>query len=545
MRFGLQMFGLTPLFNKDKKSFLSTTSALGYRYIEPCVSGSDIPAISEHLWSLSELEDNYNLLKEYGFSIYSIHFLTQDVLSELSVIADICAKYNIKQVIVPTPSVISKEVFSDGAQKLIKASVLLEEAGVDLLIHNSEDNSVGRIDGISAYEWMLKECDGAIGAQVDVGWLLYGGIDPEKFLWDNKEYVESLHYKDFEGAPGSYTETAVGTGLVDMMACFQFARYEEIIQYVDQDSTKCDMFDDLKNAMAQFGALSQGRENSRSTLCIMDIETGTVTELKTFDYVIEAPNWYQQDDNFMFYNSDGHIFRYDIASGESIMLESGNCIHCNNDHVISPDGKWIAVSHSDSGWESKIYIFPIEGGEPRLITPNYPSFLHGWSPDGKELAYCAFRMHEKEMCVDVYSISSEGGEEKQLTKNAGFNDGPEYSPDGEYILYISTQTGLMQNWRMKKDGSEPVQLTFTDRNNWFGHYSPNGQKIVYLSYSKDGLDPTEHLPNMQVQLCLMNADGSDDHVILDFFGGQGSINVNSWNPDSKRFAFVKYDLIHK
>ena len=87
-------------------------------------------------------------------------------------------------------------------------------------------------------------------------------------------------------------------------------------------------------------------------------------------------------------------------------------------------------------------------------------------------------------------------------------------------------------------------MTDNERNNWFPHISPDGKKVVYLSYRKDDLDPNEHLPNMQVELWLMNPDGSDKHKILSFFGGQGSINVNSWSPDSKEFAFVSYELLH-
>ena len=179
------------------------------------------------------------------------------------------------------------------------------------------------------------------------------------------------------------------------------------------------------------------------------------------------------------------------------------------------------------------------------MTKNAPSVLHGWSPDGEELAYCAFRDHGKGFEVDIYTIPAEGGEEKRLTENAGFNDGPEYSPDGQHIWFISTRSGLMQCWRMNRDGSDPRQMTFRQRNNWFPHVSPDGKKVVYLSYSREGLDPSEHLPNMHVELGLVNADGSDDRPILSFFGGQGSINVNSWHKDSRRIAFVMYELEHK
>ena len=147
-----------------------------------------------------------------------------------------------------------------------------------------------------------------------------------------------------------------------------------------------------------------------------------------------------------------------------------------------------------------------------------------------------------ELYVTHYII--EGGEEKRLTTE-GFNDGPEYSPDGKTIWFISTRSGLMQVWKMNADGSGQQQMTFEDQNNWFGHISPDGKKVVNIAYSRDGLDPHQHLPNMNVSLWLMNPDGSDRRKILDFFGGQGSINVNSWAPDSRRFAFVQYELLHK
>ena len=154
--------------------------------------------------------------------------------------------------------------------------------------------------------------------------------------------------------------------------------------------------------------------------------------------------------------------------------------------------------------------------------------------------------------MDIYSISAEKGnesgqeqEEKQLTGHAAFNDGPEYDPDGKHIWFNSTRTGLMQIWKMDRDGENQTQMTFEEQNNWFAHVSPDGKKVVNLSYSKEGLDADEHLPNMQVSLWTMKPDGTDRKKLLDFFGGQGSVNVNSWSPDSRRFAFVAYELMHR
>ncbi|MBR1496639.1 MAG: TolB family protein [Oscillospiraceae bacterium] len=204
------------------------------------------------------------------------------------------------------------------------------------------------------------------------------------------------------------------------------------------------------------------------------------------------------------------------------------------------------MSHVAENWSvpSKIYTLPINGGVPKLVTPVGPSYLHGWSPDGKEFAYCAFREHDGKNEVDIYTIPADGGEETRLT-GGGFNDGPEYAPDGKTIWFNSTRTGLMQIWRMDRDGGNQTQMSFHERNNWFAHVSPDGRKVVYLSYGRADLEADEHLPNMRVELRMMNAGGTDDHRLLSFFGGQGSMNVNSWAGDNRHIAFVSYEILHK
>lgn len=284
------------------------------------------------------------------------------------------------------------------------------------------------------------------------------------------------------------------------------------------------------------------REDDISFLEIYNMETQEVRTVKRFDYLIEAPNW-TSDGEKLVYNSGGKIYELKIADGTICEIQSGYVNNCNNDHVLSPDGSEIAVSHgTQEDGKSRVYILPINGGTPRLITPLAPSYLHGWSPDGKTLAYCAERNGE----YDVYTIPKEGGVETQLTDVAGLNDGCEYSPDGEYIWFNSVRTGLMQAWRMKKDGTEQTQMTFDeDWNTWFPHISPDNQKVAMISYKKGDLEPGEHLPHKYVELRTMNADGTDVKTVLELFGGQGTINVNSWSPDSKEFAFVRYELAER
>lgn len=292
--------------------------------------------------------------------------------------------------------------------------------------------------------------------------------------------------------------------------------------------------------MSKNGFTPDERDRDISILETYNVVTGEREVLHEFDHLIEAPNW-TKDGSALIYNSRGRIWRYDLATGESELIDTGFADNCNNDHVLSADGKSIAVSHSEEGWLSQVYILPLTGGEPRLVTEKAPSFLHGWSPDGRSLAYCAFR--DMENGADIYAIPAEGGEEVQLTDAKGLNDGPEFDPSGEYIWFNSVRTGLMQAWRMKADGSEQTQITFDEGwNTWFPHVSPDGKKVVTISYKKGDLLPGEHLPHKNVELRLMNPDGSNVETVVRLFGGQGTINVNSWSPDSTRFAFVSYRI---
>jgi Tol biopolymer transport system component len=252
---------------------------------------------------------------------------------------------------------------------------------------------------------------------------------------------------------------------------------------------------------------------------------------------IEAPNW-SRDGNTLIYNSNGRLFRLPIAGSDPQPIDTGFATHCNNDHGLSPDGRLLAISDASRDGKSAIYIVPVEGGTPRLVTPNTPSYWHGWSPDGKTLAYCGSRNGE----FDVYTISVDGGDEKRMTTTLGLDDGPEYSPDGQFIYFNSDRTGRMQIWRMNADGSEQTPVTSDEYNNWFAHPSPDGRWIVFLSY--DG-DVKGHPANKDVMLRLMPAGGGEIRVLAKLFGGQGTINVPSWSPDSARLAFVSYQLIRR
>ena len=284
----------------------------------------------------------------------------------------------------------------------------------------------------------------------------------------------------------------------------------------------------------------EGEEDSRqgvkSRLEIVNVESMNRRMVYNKDSLFEAPNWSMNETKLIF-NQQGKLYKIPVAGGVPELINSGGLENMNNDHGISPDGKWFAVSNGDPDFGSRVYVFPYEGGKAKLITDMGPSYWHGWSADSKKLAYVGGR--EVNEYYDIYTTKRTGGKETRLTSSNCLDDGPDYSPNGRYIYYNSCQSGSMQIWKMNPDGSEQMQLTSDDHQNWFPHPSPDGKWIVFISYDEQ-VAPNDHPPNKQVMLRMMPVEGGEIKVIAHLYGGQGTINVPSWSPDSKEIAFVSY-----
>jgi TolB protein len=281
------------------------------------------------------------------------------------------------------------------------------------------------------------------------------------------------------------------------------------------------------------------RDYIGSVLEILDVQSGNRQIIYQSKVPFEAPNW-TPDGSALFYNSSGsdaatrgRLYRFDLLTRQPALINTDFANRLNNDHVLSFDGKQIAISDQTRG-QSTVYTLPATGGTPKQITPKAPSYLHGWSPDGKWLVYTGGRNNE----YDIFKIASDGsGEEINLTKTKGLDDGPEYTPDGKYIYFNSARSGKMQIWRMGADGSNQEQVTNDEFNNWFPHISPDGKWIAFISFSKE-VDPSDHPYYKRTYLRLMPSEGGPARVIAYVYGGQGTINVPSWSPDSKLLAFV-------
>lgn len=270
-----------------------------------------------------------------------------------------------------------------------------------------------------------------------------------------------------------------------------------------------------------------------SALEILDIATAKSKIIYQSPRSIQAPNW-MKDGKSLVYNSEGLLYKFNLKTLTPVALNTGAQKGNNNDHVISFNGKMLGISDNTADDKtSNVYTVPISGGNPLRITKTGPSYLHGWSPDGKYLVFVGERNGD----YDIYKIPSAGGEEKRLTTAPGLDDGCEYSPDGNYIYFNSVRSGNMQIWRMKPDGSAQEQLTSDGLNNWFPHVSPDGKSIVFISFNKD-VAPGDHPFYKQVYLRMMPVNGGPVKVVSYLYGGQGTINTPSWSPDSKYVAFI-------
>jgi Tol biopolymer transport system component len=302
----------------------------------------------------------------------------------------------------------------------------------------------------------------------------------------------------------------------------------------------------FSNVTLQQGAQQKSAPIKASHVSVYDLRSKSVKVLFSADQMIEAPT-YSPDGRYLLVNSKGDLWKLPVGSGTSGLqkIDLGSVSRCNNDKSISPDGKLIAFSSSATGHGSQVYTVSSVGGTPKMVVSETPSYFHAFSPDGRWLAVVAQRNNN----FDLFRLPVGGGEQQQLTSNPGYDDGPDYSPDGKWIYFNSDRSGKWEVWRMPADGAGPddknaQQVTSNpDEEDWFPHCSPNGKWVVFIAFPKGTAGHNAHL-NVKLQMIPMPGDEikrQPAQTLAEFFGGQGTINVNSWSPDSTKIGFVSYE----
>lgn len=463
----------------------------------------------------------------------------------------------------------------DVGKVTLVGSAVLDESSGEYTITGSGANIWNKED---AFRYIWDKARGDMVLTTDVSWVGEVELSHKKAGWmirqdlsSDAAYVDAMYHGDgliclqYRREKGAMTEDACywvkgaatmrlsrhgdvfsldisrGDRLWEPVAAVSVALKDPVyaglaVSSHDDKVTETAVFSNV--GREYFGTVETKDRVLESTLEVISVKDGKRRVVYRAREHFEAPNW-MPDGKRLLYNGNGKIYTIPVTGGKPKVLDTGDAVHCNNDHGITFDGKTLIISDGHEGKGSIIYTLPLKGGEPRKVTDKAPSYWHGVSPDGETLSYCAERNGQ----YDVYAIGIEGGEETQLTNLPTLDDGPEYSPDGKYIYFNSVRTGLMKIWRMKADGSEQTQMTFGgDHNDWFAHPSPDGKLLVFISYDTT-VEPHSHLPNKNVELRIMPTEGGEPKTLTKLFGGQGTINVPSWSPDSEYVAFVSYRLV--
>lgn len=450
-------------------------------------------------------------------------------------------------------------------------TVQFDAAKGEYLVGGSGENMWFTSD---AFQFVWKKWSGDVSLAADIRWIGTAGnphrkacliirqsLDPDAAYVDaalHGEGLTSLQYREVRGGPTREIQSGVsgprririerdgndvfmsvapaGGELRAAGGSFRIAMHDPFFVGLGVCAHDSNAFEKavFSNVVLEKPQPAYGERVLESTLETITVASTDRRAVYTTRDHIEAPNWSRDGEYFLF-NGGGRIYRLPVKGGTPEALDLGFANRCNNDHGLSPDGSRLAISDQSAGGKSLIYTLQAGGGTPVLVTKTGPSYWHGWSPDGTTLAFCGERNGE----FDIYTIPASGGQERRLTTAPGLDDGPDYSPDGRYIWFNSERTGTMQIWRMKADGTDQKQMTSDEYNNWFPHPSPDGKSVVFLTYAKD---VHGHPENKDVMLRVMPAEGGEIHLLAKLFGGQGTINVPSWSPNSAMVAFVSYRL---
>lgn len=270
MEFGVQIFGCLSECRKNPDAFFKSLAEAGYKQIEPCILFDDprimsenarmdenefMERLAENLWKPDELPQYIRTMEKYGLELSSVHVFANNIDQVVDQMIETAKKNNISTYVVNCNQQTIATEYEQFAKECSNLAGMLKEHGIELWIHNNGaeikamvEHNGKQMPVLSAILNLCKKAN--VGAQIDVGWVLFGGIDPVKYLNEMKEYVKSVHFKDlrkdFENRQDGDIFICLGDGALNVKEILECVPLNSGISViVDQDASDGDIMEDI------------------------------------------------------------------------------------------------------------------------------------------------------------------------------------------------------------------------------------------------------------------------------------------------------------
>lgn len=273
MEFGVQIFGCMDQCKRDPEAFFKRTAEAGYRQIEPCILFDDplemrnnarrdkndfLEKLVETIWKPQEVPEYLRQMDMYGLKLSSVHVFSSNLTESADLMIETAKKNNIRSYIINCDQQTIATDYKEFAEVCISLSRKLREHGIELWIHNNGAEIRERVEypgkEVPVLSAILELCrEAEVGAQIDVGWVLYGGIDPVSYLIEQKDYVRSIHFKDLKKDFATRKDgdifACLGEGALDaeeILSCIPLT--PDITILLDQDASDGDIMVDMEKS---------------------------------------------------------------------------------------------------------------------------------------------------------------------------------------------------------------------------------------------------------------------------------------------------------
>lgn len=202
MKYGLQLYSVRDVAEKDIELAMKETAAMGYSFVEFAGFQGKTP------------EEIKALLDKYNLTVSGTH-TGVDQLSDENFDQTVAAHKTIgcENIIIPGTDLSTKEKIDAFIERVNVLIPRLEKEGLKLHFHNHSSEFEPNEDGIVAEYELLNRTN--IGMEIDTYWAWNAGKDPVELLHDMKDRISVIHLKDgLKGGKGR----SLGQGEVDVSA---------------------------------------------------------------------------------------------------------------------------------------------------------------------------------------------------------------------------------------------------------------------------------------------------------------------------------------